>query len=79
MPLIRPITDLRNTNEISEICHKKQEPIFITKNGYGDLVVMSIETYEAQLSIVGVYKKLAEAEAQISGGVPLIDSEEVFK
>ena len=40
---------------------------------------MSIETYEAQLSIVGVYKKLAEAEAQISGGVPLIDSEEVFK
>ncbi|MHB8280609.1 MAG: prevent-host-death protein, partial [Candidatus Humimicrobiaceae bacterium] len=38
MPKIRPITDLRNTNEISEICHKQQEPIFITKNGYGDLV-----------------------------------------
>lgn len=46
MPQIRPITDLRNTNEISEICHARQEPIFITKNGYGDLVVMSIETYE---------------------------------
>lgn len=47
MPQIRPITDLRNTTEISELCHSKREPIFITKNGYGDLVVMSIETYEA--------------------------------
>ena len=47
MPQIRPITDLRNTNEISDLCHAKQEPIFITKNVYCDLVVMSIETYEA--------------------------------
>ncbi|MGV8983116.1 type II toxin-antitoxin system Phd/YefM family antitoxin [Clostridium sp.] len=64
MPLIRPITDLRNTNEISQMCHKRQEPIFITKNGYSDLVVMSMETYESQLDIVGVYKKLAVAEAR---------------
>ena len=49
MPQIRPITDLRNTNEISEICNAKQELIFITKNGYGDLVVMSIETYESMV------------------------------
>ena len=47
MPHIRPITDLRNTTEISELCHAKNEPIFITKNGYGDLVVMSMEAYEA--------------------------------
>ena len=47
MPQIRPITDLRNTTEISELCHAKREPVFITKNGYGDLVVMSMETYEA--------------------------------
>ena len=46
MPQIRPITDLRNTHEISDICHAKREPVFITKNGYGDLVVMSIEAYE---------------------------------
>lgn len=46
MPQIRPITDLRNTTEISELCHAKNEPIFITKNGYGDLVIMSMETYE---------------------------------
>lgn len=47
MPQIRPITDLRNTTEISELCHAKKEPVFITKNGYGDLVIMSMETYEA--------------------------------
>lgn len=46
MPQIRPITELRNTTEISELCHAKNEPIFITKNGYGDLVIMSMETYE---------------------------------
>jgi len=79
MPQIRPITDLRNTNEISEICHKQGEPIFITKNGYGDLVIMSIETYERQIALVEVYKKLAEAETQIAQGVPLLDGEEVFK
>lgn len=79
MPQIRPITDLRNTNEISEICHKQQEPIFITKNGYGDLVVMSIDTYERQMALVDVYRKLAESEAQITNGMPLLDGEEVFK
>ncbi|MGD6776714.1 MULTISPECIES: type II toxin-antitoxin system prevent-host-death family antitoxin [Bacillaceae] len=47
MPNIRPSSDLRNKyNEISELCHKYSEPVFITKNGQGDLAVMSIETYE---------------------------------
>ena len=46
MPIIMPIRDLRNTSEISEIAHKEQEPIFITKNGYSDLVVMSSELYD---------------------------------
>lgn len=50
MPVIKPITDLRNTNEISELCHKQQQSVFITKNGYGDLVVMSMETYDELLS-----------------------------
>lgn len=45
MPIIMPIKDLRNTNEISNIAHQVQEPIFITKNGYSDLVVMSSELY----------------------------------
>ena len=51
MPEIRPIKDLRNTNEISQICHDKNEPIFITKNGYGDLVVMSIDVLIMKIMI----------------------------
>ena len=78
MPQIRPISDLRNTTEISDLCHSKPEPIFITKNGYGDLVVMSIETYEREFARVDLYKKLAQAEVQVEGGVPLLDAEEVF-
>jgi prevent-host-death family protein len=50
MPKIKPIKDLRNTTEISELCHKSGEPIYITKNGYGDLVVMSIEAYEKKMA-----------------------------
>ncbi|GHV34501.1 hypothetical protein AGMMS4952_26900 [Spirochaetia bacterium] len=47
MPTIRPSADLRNKyGEISEFCHQNIEPVFITKNGTGDLAVMSIETYE---------------------------------
>ena len=69
MPNIKPISDLRNnTNEISELCHHSQEPIFITKNGVGDMVVMSIETYERQQTIIDLYIKLAEAEEEIANG-----------
>ena len=78
MPQIRPIKDLRNTTEISELCHQYNEPIFITKNGYGDLVVMSIQTYEKSLAKLELYQKLAEAEAQIRNGEELLDGEEVF-
>jgi PHD/YefM family antitoxin component YafN of YafNO toxin-antitoxin module len=47
MPVIRKSADLRNSySEISEFCHNYREPIFITKNGEGDIVVMSVETYE---------------------------------
>lgn len=79
MPQIRPIKDLRNTTEISELCHLSNEPIFITKNGYGDMVVMSMETYEKSLAKLDLYEKLAEAEAQIAKGDALLDGEEVFK
>ncbi len=47
MPQIMPIKNLKDTSHISEICHKTDEPIFITKNGYGDMVLMSIELFEA--------------------------------
>lgn len=61
MPTIRPSSDLRNKyNEISEFCHKYSEPVYITKNGQGDLVVMSIETYERFVGKFELYKLLGE-------------------
>lgn len=67
MPQIRPITDLRNTTEISEVCHASHEPLFITKNGYGDLVVMSIEAYEEMVKTLETDKAIAEAEYAADG------------
>ena len=79
MPEIRPIKDLRDTTEISKACYDSKEPIYITKNGYGHLVVMSIETYEEKLAKADLYEKLAEAESQIANGEKLLDAEDVFK
>lgn len=66
MPQIRPITDLRNTTEISELCHRSQEPIFITKNGYEDMVVMSNEIYEREMAAAEIFRKLLIAQRQIN-------------
>jgi PHD/YefM family antitoxin component YafN of YafNO toxin-antitoxin module len=68
MPRIIPIKDLKNTAEISELCHTAKEPVFITKNGYGDMVIMSIETFEERFFLQDIYRKEDEAEAQISEG-----------
>ncbi len=74
MPQIRPITDLRNTTEISEVCHARREPVFITKNGYGDLVVMSIETYEELVESLATDRAIAEAEAEHAADGQLFDA-----
>jgi len=80
MPNIRPISDLRNnSNEISEFCRTAREPVFITKNGVGDMVVMSIEMYEQQQSQLDLYAKLAEAEAEASAGPEGVDFFEFAK
>ena len=68
MPTIMPIRDLRNTSEISELAHKKQEPIFITKNGYSDLVVMSAELYERFAQINKIDQAIVEAEKEVEEG-----------
>ena len=78
MPQIRPITDLRNTSEISDACHARREPVFITKNGYGDLVVMSIETYEEMLDCIAADKAIADAEQEIAAGGQLLDAKEAL-
>jgi prevent-host-death family protein len=75
MPDIRPISDLRNNfTTISQKVHMNDEPIFLTKNGVGDMVVMSIEHYEKQFAKVELFNKLQEAEDEISSGAAGIEA-----
>ena len=68
MPQIIPIKDLKNTSEISERCHKSNEPIYITKNGYGDMVIMSMEIYENIMRLLSLYKDIELSEEQVKNG-----------
>lgn len=68
MPQIIPIRDLKNTSEISALCHSTDSPVFITKNGYGDMVIMSMEAYEKALYMQSISEKLSLAEKQIESG-----------
>lgn len=79
MPQIRPITDMRNTAELSNLCHAKREPIFITKNGYGDMVVMSMETYDELLETAATDAAIAESEAGFSESGKLYDAREELR
>jgi prevent-host-death family protein len=69
MPRIRPISDLRNkSQEISDLCHQTGEPVFITKNGRDDLVVMSVAAYERAQARLELYDLLQEAESDRRAG-----------
>lgn len=78
MPKIIPIRDLKNTSEISQMCHESSEPIYITKNGYGDMVIMSVKMYEEKLYMLDIYNKLAAAEMQIAEG-KMLDGDSSLK
>lgn len=76
---IRPISDLRNNfSNISEIVHETSEPVFLTKNGYGDMVVMSMETYEQKLFENDIYFKLKESELEAKFTDRRFSHEEIF-
>ncbi len=69
MPNIRSSADLRNNyNDISEFCHTYSEPVFITKNGKGDLAVMSIETYEQLAGRFELYGLIREGMVDVQAG-----------
>lgn len=78
MPIIMPIRDLRNTNEISNLAHKEQEPIFITRNGYSDLVIMSSELYDRFAKINRIDQAIYESEKEIENGAEAVDADIVF-
>ena len=78
--LIKPSTALRNEyNSISDLCREKQEPVFLTKNGEGDLVVMSIEAYKFREEMLDLREKLLAAEANRLSGAKTYDISEVGK
>ncbi|KRF39839.1 type II toxin-antitoxin system Phd/YefM family antitoxin [Paenibacillus sp. Soil787] len=79
MPQIRPVSDLRNNfAEISKIVHESREPVFLTKNGYGDMVVMSIEQYESIQLENEIFIKLKEAELEAKNSDVRYSHSEIF-
>jgi len=72
MPKIMPITELRNTKKITQVCEEEQAPVFVTSNGFNKLVVMSDEVFNKYeeifnryFALADIYQKLAEAEEDI--------------
>lgn len=77
--MIRPSTALRNEYaEISRVCHESGEPVFITKNGEGDLVVQSLDAYNRREASLELREKLLEAEEQLASGVKPIPFEQAM-
>lgn len=79
MPTIMPIRELRKTTEISELAHKNQEPIFITKNGYSDLVVMSSELYDRIAGVNKIDAAIFQAEREVAEGAGTVDFDEAME
>jgi len=79
MTQIRQIEDLKDANEIWDICHNQSEPVFITKDGNDELVVMTMENYQRQFGPIDVNKHLAEAKTQRTQEVGSLGSEEVYE
>lgn len=80
MPVIRPVSDLRNNfNEISRLCHAHNEPVFVTRQGKEDMVVMSHAFYETLTDRLLLYQKLNESEALALSGDEGISHQEMMK
>lgn len=80
MTMIRPVSDLRNHfSEISKIVHETAQPVFLTKNGFGDMVVLSMDAYENLQFESEVYFKLMEAEREAKASAQRFSSKDVLK
>ena len=78
IPKVIPINELKNTSKISQICNDSSEPIVITKNGYSDMVIMSVESYEKKLEEVRIAAILNESIERLEKGEKPINGEEFF-
>lgn len=80
MPVIKPVSYLRNNfKEISDMVHSSDEPVYLTKNGSGDMVVMSIEHYEKQLARLELYQLLDDAREEIENGAAGKNAKQIIK
>ena len=80
MPAIRPISDLRTqAREIARLCHTSNRPVFITRNGERDLVVMSQTHYNCLVARLELYHRLEEAEHQVRRGRKTLGHQEVMR
>jgi PHD/YefM family antitoxin component YafN of YafNO toxin-antitoxin module len=79
MPQIIPIRDLKNTAAVSEKCKNSNEPIFITKNGYGDMVLMSMALYEESMAKLNVAKLVNESLDDIKDGKKPLEGKKFFE
>lgn len=80
MPIIKSISSLRNrTREIATICHKEDKPVYLTTNGEGDLVIMSIKHYERLQAEDELFRKLREAEEDAANGDRGITHKQMMK
>ena len=68
MAQIIPINKLKNTSEISKLCHECDEPVYVTKNGYGDMVIMSKKSYDELTKRIEMYQQLLCAEEEYKAG-----------
>ncbi len=68
MPRIIPINQLKKSAEISSMVHEEAGPLFVTKNGYGDMVILSMQEYESMVSRLEMYQQLADAETEVKKG-----------
>lgn len=72
--IIIPLRDLKNTTAISEKCKQVNEPIFVTKNGYGDMVVMSLDVYTRTMAQLDLYRKLKASDEEILSGGKTVEA-----
>ena len=77
---IRPVSKCQsNFNEVAELCRSEREPVFITRNGYEDLVLIRAQDYKRGIARLELYDKLAAAQRQIDAGEPLVAHDELFR
>lgn len=68
MQKIIPISELRNTSKINDLCVNSKDPIYITKNGYGEMVIMNIQVFQTMQEELQMYKDIAQTQRDIKNG-----------